>query len=401
MAATNLTEPGFLEQASLARAARAGQLCVLLASFVIWSGHLFFSKGLRAELPYWSQVTVDTAMLLILVSFAARLSRWGRLRPQAWTLSLCFQFLAVVYAGCSLVPETGIRVPAAAAFSLACLGLSLLMVQTHRWRRFAKALHSIAATISMIACLSGFYGVSAASIGWFFIDLPSAMLMFVLAASTLPAATSASSGKAADLRHGGARIRRLLLPASFLVPLALGWLRVMLEQAGLIGPPVGQVLHVAVTVAVLVAIVGWMAGRFDQESTRHTLLEQALEESESLLHGLIENSSDPICICDSRARVLRLNSSAQQLFGYSDQESRLLLLNQLLPHETARSLVGGDLFGGDPALRNVEVRLRSGERQTLAVRGSMKLRNGELNELVLTFYPVGRLQPVPVDQHAA
>jgi PAS domain-containing protein len=71
-----------------------------------------------------------------------------------------------------------------------------------------------------------------------------------------------------------------------------------------------MVLHVAVTVAVLVAIVGWMAGRFDQESTRHTLLEQALEESESLLHGLIENSSDAICICDSRARVLRLNSAA-------------------------------------------------------------------------------------------
>ncbi len=393
-------EPGFWSQALLARTARTGQLCVLLTAFLIWSGHLFFSLGLRTELPYWSQVTVDTALLLILVSFAARLSRWGRLRPRAWTLSLTFQFLAIVYAGCSLAPATGIRVPAAAAFSFACLGLSLLMVQTHRWRRFAKALHSIAATLSMIACLAGFYRVSAPSMGWFFIDLPSALLMTLLAACTLPAAASPSSAAAVESQHEGARIQRLLLPMSFLVPLGLGWLRVLLEQAGLIGPPVGLVLHVAITVAVMVAAVAWMAGRFDQQSTRHTLLEQALEESESLLQGLIENSSDPICICDSRARVLRLNSAAQRLFGYNDQESRLLLLNQLLPHETARSLVG-DQFGGEPVARNVEVRLRSGERQTLAVRGAMKLRNGELSELVLTFYGAARPQPIPVDLHAA
>lgn len=400
MAVADVTaESGFLNQTGLSRVARAGQLCVLLTSFLIWSGHLFFSGGLRAELPYWSNVTADTALLLILVSFAARLSRWGRLRPRAWSLSLAFQFLAVVYAGCSLAPATGIRVPEAAAFSLACLGLSLLMVQTHRWRRFAKALHSSAATVSMIACLAGFYRVSPASMGWFYIDLPSALLVFILAACTLPAAASPSSGKNADTYQEGARIRRLLLPISFLVPLCLGWFRLLLEQAGLIGPPVGLVLHVALTVAVMVAAVGWMAGRFDQESTRHTRLERALEESESLLHAMIEGSSDPICICDSRARVQRLNAAAQRLFGYTDQESRLLLLNQLLPNATARSLVG-DLLGGDPAQKTVEVRLRSGERRTLAVRAAMKLRNGELDELVLTFY-VTQPQPVPADLHAA
>ena len=70
----------------------------------------------------------------------------------------------------------------------------------------------------------------------------------------------------------GGRIARALLPGVLGVPLALGWLRVAGERAGLYGTEVGVALHVTAWIVVLIGLLCWQArslNRADAERLRN------------------------------------------------------------------------------------------------------------------------------------
>src|SRR5258708_20313084 len=62
----------------------------------------------------------------------------------------------------------------------------------------------------------------------------------------------------------GAQVTRWLLPAAFVVPIAVGWMRLYAEREGLFGEAFGMALFTLVMIAWFSSLILWVAGTLDQ-----------------------------------------------------------------------------------------------------------------------------------------
>ena len=186
------------------------------------------------------------------------------------------------------------------------------------------------------------------------------------------------------LLHGdgaGAVLSRRLLPAAFLVPLLLGWLRLQGEGSGLYDTAGGVAVMVTVTTLVLAALVWRCAIELHRSDLARSRAERSLRDlNEDLERRVAQRTEDlnrlndelrhttdelralfaasPLAICSltSQGRVRSWNPAAEQLFGWSSEE----VIGRPLPTVPA-DLVGEyhtlrDRALGGEALTNHETR---------------------------------------------
>ena len=83
---------------------------------------------------------------------------------------------------------------------------------------------------------------------------------------------------------GGAMARRLL-PASLLIPIVLGFLRLKGQDAGWFGPALGLVLHVVATMLLLALFIWWNAPALDRIARENGRFEHAVQDTQAALTG--------------------------------------------------------------------------------------------------------------------
>ena len=165
-------------------------------------------------------------------------------------------------------------------------------------------------------------------------------------------------------RRTGAVVTRWLLPAAFVVPLAVGWMRLFAEREGIFGEAFGMALFTVVMIAWFSSLILWVARTLDQAAAQRAQAEGAATEQREWLQVTLASIGDGVIATDAAGRVRFLNAAAQRLTGWRaadaagkpiqdllelfDERDGATLRNPLKSALDARTAAAA---GGEPAIR--------------------------------------------------
>jgi PAS domain S-box-containing protein len=159
---------------------------------------------------------------------------------------------------------------------------------------------------------------------------------------------------------GGAVFRRLLLPV-ILVPLVLGWLRIVGENAGLYDLQFGTAIRSLVEIILLVFLLWWTANSISWHASY-------AHSAESRLAAIVESSEDGIISMSLEGIIQSWNAGAERMFGYMAGEAVDRHISLIIPadriNEEAHIL--GRIRRGEPVAHFETVRRRK-DGTTIAV----------------------------------
>lgn len=124
---------------------------------------------------------------------------------------------------------------------------------------------------------------------------------------------------------GGSLYRHLALPV-IVVPLVLGWLRLMGEQAELYDTPFGTALRSLGEVALFSLLLWWTAKRLSWYAT-------SAQQAQAHLAAMVESSDVAIISKTLDGIIQTWNSGATRTFGYSAEEAVGKQITLLIPPE--------------------------------------------------------------------
>ncbi len=234
----------------------------------------------------------------------------------------------------------GLMAPTSAAAFL-CIGSALILLdwKTRRGRRPSYALSLCSGLIAMIAVCGYIYHASALYKLLLFTQmaLHTAIAFFVLSAAVFFARPR--TGIAGDLtgEGSGSVMARESLPAIFIIPLALGWIRLQGQYVGLYGTEFGLAMYATANVVVF-AILVWLSARhMNKEHLRRSRAEigirelnadlevrvaertKALEQQSTALAeqaALLDLAHDAVYVRDMDNRILFWNRGAETMYGW-------------------------------------------------------------------------------------
>jgi PAS domain S-box-containing protein len=139
-------------------------------------------------------------------------------------------------------------------------------------------------------------------------------------------------------------LARRLLPAAVLVPFLAGWLRLLGQRAGWYETEFGLALFALSNIVVFAVLVGWSAGSLQRLETERERAQEALRQSEAMLHQLFECAPDAVVVVDRADQIVRVNVQMERLFGYARAEVLGQPMELLMP-ERYRARHGAHLAG--------------------------------------------------------
>jgi len=195
------------------------------------------------------------------------------------------------------------------------LAVALLDTEIRGWRP-AQALLVIGALPLSIVVLVGFlFGVTELY-GWGaytpMARVPAVSLL-ALEIAVLAGRVEFGVTRIFVVRGAGGVTARRLLPAVVVLPLAIGYLRLLGQRRGLYGPEFGVVLFTLAMMA-LFSILVWLTARNVHR------VDLAHAEADLRLHALIRNVPLGVVVLDLDGRVQLCNNAFIEMFHYSEHE---------------------------------------------------------------------------------
>jgi PAS domain S-box-containing protein len=244
--------------------------------------------------------------------------------------------------------------PASASFTI--LGVALLLAtRGPQGRRAATVLPIFTAGIAALS-LTGY---------WFGADQLFGIARYsgiALETSTVIAAASIAlivaipdHGLAALMRRddaGGAVVRRLIVPI-LVVPLLLGWLRIVGQHANLYDLEFGTALRTLIETALLFALLWWTANSISHHA-------KSAGKAEAHLAAIVESSDDAVISKSLQGIITTWNPGAERMFGYSEEEAVGQPILMLIPPDRAHeeAMILSKLTRGERIEHYETVRLR-------------------------------------------
>jgi diguanylate cyclase (GGDEF)-like protein len=304
---------GTAAERSASSARRIATLCgaftALVGAVVLIVGWVFDVTVVRSVVPGTVGMKASTSLMFVLCGAALLLvprdgnrRRIGRMCAAA-TVLLALAFLSEYALGWKLgIDEVPFRDAAGRATDtaypgrpaptgLVCFVLAgvALCILHSRWRIEEVLMLPVLAVASM--CLIGyayeipaFYGPASASK----MALNTGVVFLVLAGGVMFAAPHGRSRRILGTSDPGTVMARRLLPLAVLVPLTLGWLRLLVQDAGIFGLRVGTWLLTMTTITCLVAVIVLAASSLSRTDGHRRRLERELKRlaDEDELTGL-------------------------------------------------------------------------------------------------------------------
>jgi diguanylate cyclase (GGDEF)-like protein len=278
-------------------AVACGAFTVLVGAVVIIVGWALNVAVVRALIPGTVAMKSSTALMFVLCGVALLLipaagnGRWIGWVCAGVCVVIALIFLSEYVLGKNLgIDEfpfrdaaghaTGIANPGRPApTTLACFiltGVALLALRT-RWRVEELLMLPVAAVAAM--CLIGyaysipaFYGPASAAE----MALNTGTAFLVLAVGIMFAQKDGRAKRILTTTDPGTVMARRLIPLAVLVPLTLGWLRLVGQEQGLFGLRMGTWLLTMSTIVCLIALIVWAAASLSRTDGYRRRLEDEL-----------------------------------------------------------------------------------------------------------------------------
>jgi signal transduction histidine kinase len=210
------------------------------------------------------------------------------------------------------------RMAHSTAICLVALGAGLLLYDPEsRRHRIARLLVIPVLTFAMLAATGYLYSAQG------FFDLPAlhpmslptsvTLLALGIGLATLPPILSPMNRLVED-GTGGAMARRLL-PAAFLVPFVLGYIRVAGERAGWFDLGFGTAAFVMLTAVALAALVLLSIRQVGQTEAAQAKLAAAVRDSEQRTLRLLDGLPTGVFVVDSAGRPSYANAKSGEILG--------------------------------------------------------------------------------------
>lgn len=227
---------------------------------------------------------------------------------------------------------------------LCALGVAILLPQQQRGaRKVASALIAFAAAISLFAILGYLYEVDRlrSLLAFTPMALPTSLALFALCVG----AASRSNQRLIALfmaDSAGGRILRRLFPAAILVPVVLGWVRLLGEQRGFYKTEFGVALYALAVVLISSVLIVSTAKLLHREDLARRDAEQRLEKLLALKKYEIQDQFAEIATLQQRFNTYMQHSPA--VVFLKDRQGHYLYLNRGLGGRSAEDLLGKTTF---------------------------------------------------------
>ncbi len=245
---------------------------------------------------------------------------------------------------------------------------------------------------SLVAFVTGgvaFFAILGLSLRMLSFDIAAPLLGFSLpgAAATLLASIAIAAARPSPWlvatltgRSTGAEVTRWLLPAALLLPVAVGWGRLLAERRGLFSEAFGVALFTVLMVAAFSALVLWVARMLDRSAAQRAQAEEQAGEQREWLHVTLSAIGDGVVATDASGRVRFLNAAAQRLTGWRAAEAAGRPAAELL-----------DLFEektGQPAESPLRHALKARSPASTAGEPALRARDGSVHAVDVSAAPI-------------
>jgi PAS domain S-box-containing protein len=308
-------------------------LAAMLAAMALW-GWAIDVRWLRDLGADFAPMSTSAGLALILLAAGFVAADRGRRRAAvaACALSAMIAGAALADALLGLPIDMGISPTA----SVAILLLALVTPLPSRARAFGISLHG---TVAALVGAAAFFALLGLSLRVLRFDIAAPLLGFSApgALATMLAAIAHAAARPTpwliDTLYGrrtAAVVTRWLLPAAFIVPLAVGWTRLAAEREGLFGEAVGMTLFTTVMIVAFGILILWVANTLEHLERRRAQAEVQAGESREWLQVTLAAIGDGVIATDREGRVRFLNAAAQRLTGWRAAEAAGLPIDELL-----------------------------------------------------------------------
>ncbi|MEO8049211.1 MAG: PAS domain-containing protein [Acidobacteriota bacterium] len=346
-----------------------------------------------------SQVDPNSALGFVLVGFSLRLARYDGVTRWVHTVCKLFRIsvgllgllsLANIWLNLNLgIDKFIVRgptetlpapMPAAAALCFYLLGCALVLLSAGR-TSLCQFVALGVTTISTAALVATGYGWLAPQQLPDFLTLPAMMALILLLLSMGVVSSNARHTVMTVMTSntvGGAMARRLL-PASLLIPIGLGFLRIKGQDSGWFGPPIGLVLHVVATMLLLALFIWWNAAALDRIACENGRFEHAVQDTRTALLEILNHVNNAAFSHDLRGNLTFFNAAAERLFGVTADEALHKSVYQVITPQSesaARAMFSSQLIGGAHRPESLILRTSAGEQECPILTLLMCDRNG-------------------------
>ena len=308
-------------------------LATMLAAMALW-GWALDVRWLRDLGADFAPMSTSAALAFILLAAGFVAADRGRRRSAIAACALSAMIAGTALADALLGLPIDMGISPAASVALVLLALVTPLPRTAR--AFGISLHG---TVAALVGAAAFFALLGLSLRVLRFDIAAPLLGFSApgAFASMLAAIALAAGRPTpwliDTLYGrrtAAVVTRWLLPAAFIVPLAVGWTRLAAEREGLFGEAVGMTLFTTVMIVGFGILILWVANTLEHLERRRAQAEVQAGESREWLQVTLAAIGDGVIATDREGRVRFLNAAAQRLTGWRAAEAAGLPIDELL-----------------------------------------------------------------------
>lgn len=367
-----------------------------LASLCGWS---VLPAYVIRHLWFVSQVHPNAGLGFILVGFSLRLARYDGATP--WVHGACKLFrvsvgllgllsLANIWFQLNLGIDKFIvrdptavmpgAMPPAAALCFYILGCALVLL-TAGHSLLCQILSLTVTTVTTATLIASSYNWLApqALPGYLSMPATTALVLLILSLGVVSSNAHQALMTVMTSKSVGGAMARRLLPASLLIPIVLGFLRLKGQDAGWFGPALGLVLHVVATMLLLALFIWWNAAALDRIARENGRFEHAVQDTQAALLEILRHVSNAAFAHDLTGNLTFFNAAAERLFGISAAEALRQNIYTIVTSQSAasvRSILSCRLIGGVRRPESLVLLTSAGEQECAVLTILMCDRNG-------------------------